>query len=72
MLADDQNFFPPYQAVPVVNNKALERVPLLKETLTKLAGKISESEIQKLNGLVDIEHQEIKKVVKDFLATKKF
>lgn len=72
MLADDQNFFPPYQAVPIVNNKSLERLPLLKETLAKLAGKISESEIQKLNGLVDIEHQEIKKVVKDFLATKKF
>lgn len=71
MLADDQNYFPPYQAVPIVHQETLKRVPTLEGVLAKLGGKISESEIQKLNGLVDIDRQDIAKVVKDFLATKK-
>jgi glycine betaine/choline ABC-type transport system substrate-binding protein len=71
MLADDQNYFPPYEAVPIINQETLKRVPSLGGALSRLAGKVSESEIQKLNGLVDIDHQDVTKVVKDFLAAKK-
>lgn len=71
MLADDQNYFPPYEAVPIIHQETLKRIPSLEGALARLAGKISESEIQKLNGLVDIEHQDVAKVVKDFLAAKK-
>lgn len=71
ILADDQNYFPPYQAVPVIYQETLKRFPNLQEILNKLAGKITESEIQKLNALVDVEHQDVKEVVKEFLATKK-
>ena len=71
MLEDDQNYFPPYQAVPIVHQETLKRFPDLQNILNKLAGKISEKEIQKLNGLVDIDHKDVAEVVKEFLAAKK-
>lgn len=71
MLEDDQNYFPPYQAVPVIHQETLKRFPELQNILNKLAGKITEKEIQKLNGLVDIDHKDIAEVVKEFLASKK-
>jgi len=71
MLEDDQNYFPPYQAAPVVHQETLKRFPELQNILNKLAGKITEKEIQKLNGLVDIDHKDVVEVVKEFLASKK-
>ncbi|MFY9225165.1 MAG: glycine betaine ABC transporter substrate-binding protein [Blastocatellia bacterium] len=70
ILEDDQNYFPPYQAVPVIYQETLKRFPNLKKTLNKLAGKVTESEIQKLNALVDVDHRDVAEVVKEFLVAK--
>jgi len=42
-LQDDRHYFPPYDAVPVVREAALQRFPALREALRDLAGKISEA-----------------------------
>jgi osmoprotectant transport system substrate-binding protein len=71
MLADDKNYFPPYEAVPLVRIATLERIPPLRSVLTKLNKTISENEMQKLNNLVDVDKRDINQVVREYRATKK-
>jgi osmoprotectant transport system permease protein len=40
-LADDRHYFPPYEAVYLVRQDTLQRVPALREVLAKLANAIS-------------------------------
>ncbi len=70
MLEDDRNYFPPYEAVPVVHARTFERHPQLREALHALAGRISVEEMRRLNQAVDGEHRDIKQVVREFLAAK--
>ncbi len=49
MLEDDKQFFPPYDASPVVNQKLLDEVPELENALLRLAGKIDTETMQQLN-----------------------
>ena len=69
-LGDDQHYFPPYDAVPIVRESTLERFPQLRETLVDLAGKLSASDIRKLNYAVDGQHQDAAAVVRAFRAEK--
>ncbi len=38
VLQDDKHYFPPYQAVPLVRQEALDRWPQLKAALCRLGG----------------------------------
>ena len=67
VLQDDRRYFPPYEAVPIVNRKALERVPELERVLRELAGKISESEMRRMNYAVDGLRQDAAQVAREFL-----
>ena len=53
MLEDDKNFFVPYYAVPLVNNKTLNKHPELKDVFNMLSGKIDEDIMLDLNYQVD-------------------
>ncbi|HBN1196639.1 TPA: osmoprotectant ABC transporter substrate-binding protein, partial [Enterococcus faecium] len=53
MLEDDRQFFPPYDAAPVVDNKILADTPHLKEALNKLGHTISTEKMQELNYEAD-------------------
>ncbi|MEG1002516.1 MAG: glycine betaine ABC transporter substrate-binding protein [Clostridium sp.] len=53
VLEDDKNFFSPYKAVPLVNNKTLEEHPELKDVFNSLSGKIDEKTMLDLNYQVD-------------------
>ncbi len=70
VLDDDKHYFPPYDAVPVVRQQALDRFSGLRGALAGLQGKISEDEMRKMNYAVDAEHRDLKQVVKEFLAGK--
>jgi osmoprotectant transport system substrate-binding protein len=52
-LEDDKHVFIPYDAFPVVREQTLDEHPELKETLSKLAGKLDETAMQKLNAEVE-------------------
>jgi osmoprotectant transport system substrate-binding protein len=69
-LEDDQHYFPPYDAVPVVRESTLERFPQLRAALADLGGKLSASDIRKLNYVVDAQHQDAAAVVRAFRAAK--
>ena len=69
-LEDDQHYFPPYDAVPIVRESTLERFPQLRAALADLGGKISASDIRKLNDAVDARHQDAAAAVRAFRAAK--
>src|SRR3954467_6842573 len=69
-LEDDLHYFPPYEAVPVVNDAALRRFPQLVSVLNELANTISDEEMRRLNYAVDGEHRDVVDVVKDFREKK--
>ena len=70
VLADDKKFFPPYYGAFLVRMGALEKYPQLETVLDKLAGKITDAEMQKLNFEVDQEKKDPAVVVKAFLKAK--
>ena len=69
-LVDDKNYFPPYQAVPVVRQQTLEKYPKLKAVFKQLEGLISEPEMRRMNYQVDGEFRKVEDVVKEFLQSK--
>jgi osmoprotectant transport system substrate-binding protein len=69
-LEDDRQYFPPYDAVPIVQKATLERFPALRVALAELAGKVSAADIRKMNYAVDGLHREPATVVSEFRKSK--
>ncbi len=67
-LADDRHYFPPYEAVYLVRQDSLTRVPALREVLAKLGNGISTDEMRRLNYEIDGNKRDPKEVVKEWLA----
>jgi len=70
VLEDDRHYFPPYEAVPVIRQQAVQRHPEIARALADLDGKISDAEMQQMNYAVDAQHQDTQDVVRDFLRVK--
>ena len=66
-LLDDKHFFPPYFAAPVVRDSTLARAPAIAAVLNKLAGKISDSTMARLNRQVDLGKKDPAAVARAFL-----
>ena len=71
-LVDDRRYFPPYEAVYLVRQDSLTRVPALPEVLAKLANAISTDEMRRLNYEIDGNKRDPKEVVKEWLKGKGF
>jgi osmoprotectant transport system substrate-binding protein len=69
-LADDKHYFPPYQAVPLVREEALERWPQIRIALDALAGKVTADDMRAMNEAIDGQHRDPAEVVKEFRARK--
>lgn len=72
VLEDDLNYFPAYEAVPLVSRKALEEYPKLQEILSLLAGKITLDEMKKMNYAVEKKGESVYNVARTFLVRKGF
>jgi osmoprotectant transport system substrate-binding protein len=70
VLADDRNYFPPYEAVPVIRRQTLEQHPEIAQVLAELGGKISDEEMQNLNYAVEGQQRDATEVVHEFLRSK--
>ena len=68
VLRDDKKAFPPYHACLVVREALLEQKPEVRWALTMLQNRISDETMRSLNRRVDMDHQPVEKVVRDFLA----
>lgn len=69
VLQDDQNFFPPYYAAPIVREDILHKYPQVASILNKLAGKLDNTAMQQLNYAVDVQHKSATDVAKQFLVS---
>jgi osmoprotectant transport system substrate-binding protein/osmoprotectant transport system permease protein len=67
VLEDDRGYFPPYDAVPVMNEASLAAHPGLADTVGLLAGRIDAATMRRLNQGVDGEHRAPAAVAREFL-----
>ena len=67
VLEDDRHYFPPYEAAPVIRQAALARHPGVGAALEELAGRISDSEMRRLNARADVAHEDIATIARDWL-----
>jgi len=65
-LQDDRHYFPPYQAVPLVRNKSLQRWPQIAQAIHTLAGKVTADDMRAMNEAVDGQHRDPAEVVREF------
>ncbi len=69
-LEDNLNYFPPYDAVPIVRRSALEKFPQLRSALADFSGKLSAADMRRLNAQVDADQRDVAAVVRAFRASK--
>ncbi|MBI4262834.1 MAG: ABC transporter permease subunit [Acidobacteria bacterium] len=66
-LEDDRQYFPPYDAVPVVHAATLLRHPEIAAALGRLSGRVTAEAMRRMNYAVDGELQDPLVVVRAFL-----
>lgn len=69
VLRDDKKAFPPYSACFVVRKGLIDQQPGVELALTMLSNHIGDDTMRGLNRRVDVEHEPVEKVARDFLAT---
>ncbi len=70
ILKDDKTFFPPYYAAPLIRDQTVRKYPEIEDILNRLAGIISDKEMQKLNYQVDEKGCRANEVARKFLLSK--
>lgn len=69
VLEDDRRYFPPYQAVPLVRDAALQRWSGIGAAAAALAGKVNAAAMRAMNEAVDAQHRDPADVVRAFRAS---
>jgi osmoprotectant transport system permease protein len=69
VLADDRQYFPVYDAVPVAHAPMLLRHPQVAAVVRGLAGRITLAEMQRMNAAVDVDKRAPAEVAREFLDT---
>lgn len=72
VLEDDRSLFPPYQVAPVVRQQILDRYPEIRDTLNRLAPKLTNETMQRLNYEVSGNRREPAEVANEFLIQEGF
>jgi osmoprotectant transport system permease protein len=68
VLEDDKHFFPPYQGSPLLRQETIDKYPEIVPALNKLAGKVTDRQMQKMNYEVGVKGKKAKDVARDFLT----
>lgn len=69
ILKDDRHFFPPYQGAPLMKQDFAKKNPKVVSALNRLAGKITATDMQKMNYQVAVKHQKASVVAHQYLVT---
>lgn len=69
VLEDDRQFFPPYNAAPMVRGATLAKHPEIERVLSKLAFQLSDVDAQALNYIVEAHGVSPKHAARAFLET---
>jgi osmoprotectant transport system substrate-binding protein len=70
VLEDDRRYFPPYQAVPLVRDEALQRWPQIRDALNTLSGRVTANDMRSMNEQIDGQHRDPGAVVREFRVRK--
>lgn len=70
VLEDDRNYFPPYDAVPIVRTDSLHQIQGLQSALMQLTGSITTEDMRNMNFAVDGKKQDAADVARNFLVTR--
>ncbi|MCI1913405.1 MAG: ABC transporter permease/substrate-binding protein [Schleiferilactobacillus harbinensis] len=69
VLRDDKHLFPPYQGAPLMRTAFAKDHPGIVRSLNKLAGKITDAQMQQMNYAVNVRKQSPAKVARQYLQT---
>ena len=69
LLEDDLQFFPPYDAAPVVRADTLAKYPQVREVLALLEGRIPQAKMIELNYRVVQNEKSIREIASEFLLS---
>jgi len=67
-LQDDKQYFPPYDAAPVIRQDVLQQYPELQQAFSWLQGRITDAAMVKMNFRADHDKVDVDQVARDFLA----
>jgi osmoprotectant transport system substrate-binding protein len=70
VLEDDKHYFPPYDAVPIVNPALFQKCSSAQSVFQSLAARITADEMRRMNYAVDGEKKDAAAVAREFLAGK--
>ena len=68
-LEDNRHYFPPYDAAAVARAATLLRYPQIRTALDRLSGRIAAADMRAMNYAADVEHRDIREIVRQFLAS---
>lgn len=68
LLVDDQHFFPPYYAIPLINGSTAAENPGLLKALAHLKNILDEKTMQQLNYQYEVERKPLAEVANKFLS----
>jgi len=66
LLEDDQQFWPPYHAAPVIHTELVEQYPEIADVLNNVSAQLDTETMIELNARVDIDQEEYEDVAQDF------
>jgi osmoprotectant transport system substrate-binding protein len=69
VLEDDRKAFPPYNACFVLRKSLIDQRPDVEMALTMLSNHINAETMRALNRRVEVDHQPVERVARDFLQT---
>ena len=67
-LEDNRHYFPPYDAAPVARAQTLLKYPSVRSALELLGGRVTATDMRRMNHEVDAEHKDAAEVVREFLS----
>lgn len=67
ILEDDKQFFPAYNGAPVVRQEVIDQYPDIADLLNNLADRLENETMMTLNYAVDVEHEDITEVSRNWL-----
>lgn len=68
ILKDDKHFFPTYQGAPLMKQSFAKKHPKVVKALNKLAGRISETDMQEMNYEVNVKNESAATVAHHYLV----
>lgn len=72
VLEDDKNFFPAYNAAPVINTQTLKEFPQIADVFAQISPELTSDVMRKLNGKVDVQGEQPAQVAFDWMVKEGF